>query len=49
MRTMTVTNLTRSGPQTLLVQVQVAQTTPAAKMTELVDSIRQYVAEKSGD
>ena len=28
MRTMTVTNLTRSGPQTLLVQVQVAQTTP---------------------
>lgn len=49
MRTMTVTNLTRSGPQTLLVQVQVPQTTPAAKMTELVDSIRQYVAEKSGD
>ena len=49
MRTMTVTNLTRSGPQTLLVQVQVPQTTPAAKLTELVDSIRQYVAEKSGD
>ena len=25
------------------------RTTPAAKLTERVDSIRQYVAEKSGD
>lgn len=48
-RSLSVVNLNRSGPTTLLVLLQVPSATPSAKMTELVDSIRTYVAEKDGE
>ena len=48
-RSLAVVNLNRSGPTTLMVLVQVPSATASAKMTELVDSIRTYVAEKDGE
>ena len=44
-----ITNLTRSGPVTLMVRTEVPLAASAAKVTELVDSIRQYIEEKSTD
>ena len=44
-----ITNLTRSGPITLMIQVQVPLATSASKVAELVDGIRQYVEERSVD
>jgi len=44
-----ITNLSRSGPITLRVPLKVPQSTATAKVTELVDSIRLYVAERSTD
>mmetsp|Transcript_16950 Transcript_16950/g.34267 ORF Transcript_16950/g.34267 Transcript_16950/m.34267 type:complete len:195 (-) Transcript_16950:1489-2073(-) len=44
-----ITNLTRSGPITLMIRVPVPLATSAAKVRELVDGIRQYVEEKSVD
>ncbi|KAL1520951.1 hypothetical protein AB1Y20_022510 [Prymnesium parvum] len=49
LRSMSMVNLTRSGPFTLMFQIQVPHVTPTAKITELVDGIKQYVAEKSTD
>jgi len=49
LRTMTLTNLTRSGPLTLCVPIDLPLSMPAAKLTELIDSIRKYVEEKSSD
>ena len=48
-RQLSVVNLNRSGPTTLLVPLQVPSATPSAKVTELVDSIRAYVAEKDNE
>ena len=44
-----ITNLTRSGPITLMIRVQVPVATSASKITELVDSIGQYVEQRSTD
>jgi len=44
-----ITNLTRSGPITLMIRVQVPLATSASKVAELVDGIRQYVEERSVD
>jgi len=49
LRNMSITNLSRSGETTLLVQVQVPVATPHSKITELVDSIKQYCSEKDAD
>ena len=46
LRNLCITNLTRSGEVTLFFQIQVPVSTSTSKITELVDSIRQYVAEK---
>jgi len=48
-RTLSVTNLNRSGAITLLFELQVPTATPSAKVTELLDSIKAYVAEKEGE
>lgn len=48
-RTLSVTNLNRSGPLSLLFHIQVPAATPSAKITELVDSIKAYVAEKDSE
>lgn len=48
-RTLAVVNLNRSGPMTLAIRVQVPTCTPSAKITELVDSIKAYVAEKDAE
>jgi len=49
LRDMSMVNLSRSGPLTLLVEIKVSITTPASKMTELVDSIKLFAAEKESD
>ena len=48
-RTLSVINLNRSGSTTLVALIQVPTATPSAKITELVDSIRSYVAEKDAE
>jgi small-conductance mechanosensitive channel len=49
LRDMSIVNLSRSGPLTLLIEVKVSVTTPPAKMTELVDGIKLYAAQKDSD
>ena len=46
---MSVTNLSRSGELTLMVQVQVPSATPSQKVTELADAIRMYCNEREAD
>lgn len=49
LRNLSMVNLSRSGPLTLKITIQVPTATPASKMTGLVDAIQLYVAEKSTD
>eukprot|EP00965_Chrysotila_dentata_P073327 2422185-Pleurochrysis_carterae.AAC.4 len=49
LRQMSIINLSRSEPTWLLIRVQAPAATPVAKMTEIADSVRLYVAEKNSD
>ena len=46
LRDMSMVNLSRSGPLKIYLQIKVSVTTLASKMTELVDSVKLYAAEK---
>ncbi|KAL1499011.1 hypothetical protein AB1Y20_013528 [Prymnesium parvum] len=49
LRGMCITNLSRSGMGTVKVSIQVPVVTPASKITELADGIKQYCLEKDAD
>jgi len=49
LRNMSMVNLSRSGPTTMMIRVQTPVVTPKERMTELVDCINQYVSEKEPD
>ena len=43
LRRMGITNFTRSGPMTMMIELMVPAATPSAKMTELADAVTSYV------
>lgn len=48
LRRMGITNFTRSGPMTMLIELMVPAATPSAKLTELADAVTSYI-ERSSD